>query len=418
MVDGRALGVLLLPARRPSGGGSVLPASAFLHGVSRVRLLRLLPLMLLLVTLPRLGAARGDGEAGTPLDRFFKGQVVALKGKDLSLRYDFSTKAQLDDWKEGVPWPITKEAGQAIGWFDERLEVKGSTGARHVAEWAGDIWITCTLTLDNDKDLGAFVNPADEGDSYVSYTLNETFFHSWDNKTGGQHSILKFGKQFREAGATKDFIGFRYIVSRPPSTPIKAGDVVPFGFGIEKGKLGLDVPEFQLRGKDIGKALKQHRPGFYAVRGRMLVDNVLITGRLSDEYVAVEKLALRTEKPLADPALAGSDPAVVALVEGYKAGRTPASELVRGVGDVAQAKLARDALAGALASGPRRAVKDVIDLLYRPDVESRAYGSDIVKRLLGKDYGYVPKASEEQRSEAIRRILDDLKKNPALLDGP
>lgn len=388
---------------------------------TRPCLSRLAPGALAATLLLLLGApsvpARAEGE-GTPLDRFFKGQVLALKGKDLTLRYDFASKEQLADWKEGVPWPIAKEPEQGIGWFDERLEVKGSAGARHVAEWAGDIWITCTLTLDGDKDLGAFVNPGDEGDSYVSYTLNETFFHSWDNKPGGQHSILKFGKQFREAGASKDFIGFRYVVRRPPATPLKAGDVVPFGFGIEKGRLGLDVPEFQLRGKDLGKALKQHRPGFYAVKGRMLVDNVVITGRLSDEYVAAEKLALRTEKPLPDPALSGSDPAILALVEGYRAGKTPAADLVKGVGDVSLPKPARETLVEALAAGPRKALQDVIDLLYRPELETRAYGADLVKRLSGKDYGYQPKASEEQRSDAIRRLLEDLKKNPSLLQGP
>ena len=117
-------------------------------------------LALLLLGLAASGpSARAEGEARA-LDAFFKGQVVALtKDKVLTLRYDFASQEQLADWKQGVPWPIAKEEGEAMRWFDERLEIKGSTGARHLAEWSGDIWVTATLTLDSDKDLGAFLNP-------------------------------------------------------------------------------------------------------------------------------------------------------------------------------------------------------------------------------------------------------------------
>jgi hypothetical protein len=390
--------------------------------------------LLLLGTLVAIGAglpfgsragarlAQAEGEAkpleGKALDAFFKGQVVALKDKTLTLRYDFSKKEQLDDWKPGVPWPIAQEKDESVGWFDDRLEIKGSTGARHVAEWTGDVWVTASLTLDADKDLGGYLNPADEGDSYATFTLGEAYFHAWDGKAPGQHSIIKFGKQYRVAGASKDFIGFRYVTGRPPPTPIKAGDVVAFAFGIEKGKLGLDAGDLELRGNDMPKKFKECRPGFYTIKGRMLVDNVTITGRLSDEWVTAEKLALRTEKPLADPSSGVLDSASQALVAGYAAGTTPAADLVKVVGDPGALKPAREALAEALSAGPRKALKDVLDLLYRPEVESRTYGAGIVKRLLGKDYGFQPKASEEQRSEAIRRLNEDIKKHPDLLTGP
>jgi hypothetical protein len=369
----------------------------------------------------RLGAApeppATPAPTGTPLDVYFKGRVLALKGKDVTLRYDFRDKAQLDDWREGVPWPIEKVPGQGIQWFDERLEVKGNAGARHRAEWSGELWVTCTLTLDGEKDMGGVLIPADEGDSYAAFSLVETYFHAWDKKDGKSHGIMKFGKQWREAGSTSDFVGFRYVVERPPGTAPKAGDVTSFAFGIQEGKLGLDVPEFQLRGKDPGKRFKEYRPGFYTIKGRMLVDDVVLTGRLSDAWLSQEKVALRTQEPLPD-LTTEVDAATRQLVSDYAAGKAPAADLVRAVGDGGTYKPARDALAEALSAGPRKAVKAVIDLLYRPDVESRAYGAAIVKRLLGKDYGYQPKASEEKRSEAIQKLNEDLKKNPTLLDGP
>lgn len=369
---------------------------------------------------PRASAAPAEpAAAGKALDAFFKGQVIALKGKDLTLRYDFSTQEQLNDWREGVPWPIAKETPQGIAWFDQRLEVKGSTGARHLAEWSGETWVTCTLTLDADRDVGGFLSPADEGDCYAAFSLVEKYFHAWDAHAGGLHSILKFGREFREAGSAKDFIGFRYVDRRPPPTPVKAGDVLTFGFGLQKGKLGLDCAGLELRGKDLGsKRFKEYRPGFYTIKGRLLVDNVVISGRLADGWVAAERLALRTDKPLPDPASLALDPAVQGLIDGYRAHTTPAADLVKAVGDGGSTKAARDALVEALGAGPRKAVNDVLDLLYRPEVEVRTAGIEVVRRLLGKDYGYAPKGSEEQRSEAIRRLLDDLKKKPTLLDGP
>lgn len=369
---------------------------------------------------PAPASPAGTPAEGKPLDVYFKGQVTAFNPKDkvLTLRYDFTKKEQVDDWKPGVPWPIAHEKDESMGWFDDKIEIKGSTGARHVAEWTGDLWVTATVTLDGDKDLGGFLNPADEGDSYATFTLGEAYFHAWDGKAGGQHSIIKFGRQYRDAGAPKDMIGFRYVVGRPPPSPIKAGDVVAFAFGIEKGKLGLTAGEVELRGSDMPKKFKDLRPGFYAIKGRLLVDNVTITGRLADEWVAAEKIALRTEKPLVDVGAGGVDPTVQALVAGYAAGTAAAGDLVKSLGEPGLGKGSREALAEALSAGPRKAVKDVLDLLYRPDVESRTYGAGIVKRLLGKDYGYPPKGSEEQRSEAIRRLNDDLKKNPSLLNGP
>lgn len=354
---------------------------------------------------------------GTPLDRYFKGRVLALKGNEVTLRYDFHDKAQLDDWREGVPFPIEKVAGQGIAWFDERLEIKGSTGARHKAEWSGEVWVTCSLTLDGEKDLGGTLIPADEGDSFATFSVMETYFHAWDKGEGKQHTILKFGKQWRESGSTADFIGFRYVARRPPSVAPKAGDVVQLGFGLVEGKLGMDTEEFELRGKDPGKRFKEYRPGFYTIKTRMLVDNVVIRGRLTPGWLAQEKVALRTETPLVD-LTTQVDEATKALAAEYAAGKKPAAELVRVVGDSGALKPARDALAEALSAGPRKAVKAVIDLLYKTDVESRTYGAGIVKRLLGKDYGYQPKASEDKRSESIRALNDDLKKNPSLLDGP
>jgi hypothetical protein len=361
--------------------------------------------------------ARAGATPGTKaLDQRFAGKVVALKGKVLSLRYDFSSAKQLEDWPEGVPFPIDRtKVAPVAQWFDDKVELKGNAGVSHVGEWTGDIAVSCTLIPDTDKDAGAYLVPGNGSDDYATFTLAETYFHKWDAKPGGEHTILKFGKQWREAGSTADFVGFRYVDQRPPTTPVTPGTRFPATFGFVGGKLTFKVPDFDLKGNDLGNKMKTYRPGFYVVNGRLLVDDVVITGRLADAWLAKEKVELRTEKPI--EAAGEVDAETKALVDRYAADGAAPEALVKLVGDASRPPAARAAAAQALARGPKKAVRPAIDLLYSSDLDTRAHGIGIVKALLGKDYGYSPKGNEEARSAAIQKINRDLAEHPGLLGG-
>ena len=58
-----------------------------------------------------------------------------------------------------------------------------------------------------------------------------------------------------------------------------------------------------------------------------------------------------------------------------------------------------------------------MDLLYSPDAKVRAAGIEIVKSLVGKDYGYNPKAGDKARGEAVKRLNKDLQDHPELTQG-
>ena len=363
-----------------------------------------------------------DGEIA--LDRFFHGAVVGLDGTKIRLKYDFSTPAQEKDWVLGVPWKIAKDAADGISFADGRLAVRGNVGAHHFAEWEGDLFVTCRLIPDGVKDIGAYLTSPDQIEDYATYTLAETYFHGWDNKTGGETGMMKFGRQF--AVGKGGYTGFRYLAMKMLRPEPAAGRPIAFSFGRKGDSLVMTSDDTKLASLEPGNPLKTIQPGFYAIQGSVAVDEIVLEGTLSPRYVALHKLVMRTEKPLAaettpapapgvPPAPAAVDPALTALIAAYAKGDRSANDLARAIGESTRPEIDRTAAASALKAGPHRAVGAAIDLLYSPDVKTRAYGIDVVKALTGKDYGYDPKAGEKARSGAIRKLQADL---PALQKAP
>lgn len=376
--------------------------------------------LLLCGAAPSVVGGRGAAEAAAgdvALDAFFKGAVVGIDGTKVRLRYDFSTKEQAADWPEGVAFRVPRDAGDSATVSEGRLAVRGSTGARHVAEWEGDVTVTARLVPDGTKDIGAVLSSPDQVEDYVVYTIAETFFHNWDKPgSGGDTGMMKFGKQYATADKP-GLVGFRYLDYRRPTVDPAPGKPLAWAFGRKGGEVFLALDDLKLDSPEPGNKLKVLHVGFYAVKSAMTVDDIVIEGTLAPRYVAAKKLAMRTDKPLAAETTAGIDPAVAALVEGYAAGSESAVKVVGVVGDAARPEADRRAAADALKKGPRKALPAVVDLLYSPEVKIRTLGLEILKSLTGKTYGYDPKASEKARAAAVRRLNEDLSSKPELLQG-
>ena len=358
-----------------------------------------------------------------PLDRYFHGAVIGLDGSKVRLKYDFSTPEQQRDWMLGVPWNIAKDAADGISFTGGLLAVRGNVGTYHRGEWEGDLVVTCRLIPDGVKDIGGFLRSPDQLTDYVSYTLVETYFHGWDSKAGGETGMMKFGKQF--AVGKGGYTGFRYLAMRMLKPEPQANKAVSFSFGRKGEDLVMNVDEMKQASVEPGNPLKTIQPGFYAVHSSVAVDEIVIEGTLSPHYVELNKIGLRTEKPIVAEARAPApgapapeapvDPAVTALVGAYEKGTKSAVELVKLLAETTRADVDRLALAGALKAGPHRAIAAVTDLLYSLDVKTRSLGIDIVKALAGKDYGYDPRAGEKSRSAAVKRLQADV---PVLSKSP
>jgi hypothetical protein len=249
----------------------------------------------------------------------------------------------------------------------------------------------------------------------VTYTLVETVFHGWDGKPGGGTGMIKFGAQWKEDPA--DSNGFRYMSLRTLSPGPSAGTPLAVRFGRRGPKAFMVVADLDLDAPEPGNRMAIVTPGFYSIKSSLSVDDVVLEGTLAKRFVTANRIVLKTEKPLEPETAVATDPAVVAMVGAYASGKEPAASLVKVVGDVSRPAADRTVAADALKRGPRRAVPAVLDLLYHVDVGVRGTGSEIVKALLGKDYGFEPKASEKHRAAAIQRLNADLQKHPELLEG-
>jgi hypothetical protein len=352
----------------------------------------------------------------TPLDVYFKGAVTGLDGPKVKLRYDFSTPEQMKDWVEGVPFDVLKDKGDAATISEGRLGVRGSTGARHAAEWEGDVRVTCRLIPDGTKDFGSYLSTADSKTDYVTFSIGETFFHAWDGKAGGDTGMMKFGAQFSDF-KTGGYTGFRYMAARMPKEPTKAGKPIAFAFGRKGGNALLVADDIDLDAFEPGNKMRHVFVGFYAIKSAVAVDDVTIEGTLAARWLKEKRVALKTEKPIVVEVAAAVDPAVTAAVASYKAGKDSPTKLVDLVKDLARTDADRKAAADALKTGPRSAVNAVVDLLYNPEEKIRAIGIDVVKGLIGKTYGFEPKSGEKARSAAIKRMRKDLEDHPELLQG-
>jgi hypothetical protein len=162
--------------------------------------------------------------------------------------------------------------------------------------------------------------------------------------------------------------------------------------------------------------LKRFHCGFYAIKGRLLLDNVEITGQLSSDWLKRNNIELKTSVPIGsvDDAV---DPATQKLLDEHAQGSRKATRgLVDLLKDETLGPTVKEAVITALSSGSKRAVRYAMDLLYHPRVPVRECGITVIKALLGKDYGFKAKASEKSRSAALKKLNKDLQDNPGLLE--
>lgn len=356
--------------------------------------------------------ARAEGT----LDQHFKGRASIDKKGVVTLRYDFHGTEQMEDWEDGAPFRVFGEGlTEEIRWFDGHLEIPARKGVRHKAIWVGDVTMEAHLRFDTWRDLGAYFTPADGTHDYVIYTLVEHYFHHFDGgQAGGQHSIIQFGDQWREADSDAEFVGFRYISRKPSTVEHKPGDAVVLKAAWVKGRFLMAGPDdLELEGRPKGPKLGNLVAGFYSAAGRLRLDDVTITGRIDPEWLKAH--GVRLELSAASGAL---DPAAQAEIKAHAGGDRKATRaLVARLKDPGLEAAQRAALEEALSTGPRQAVSAALDLLYDGALEARTSGIAIIKAHLGKDFGFSPKASESRREAALKKITDAIQKDPELAGG-
>lgn len=341
--------------------------------------------------------------ARRPINRAFRGRVVELKKRTLTLFYDFEDARQLEDFEEARP-PRLLDASRNVARVEGgRLVLEGSTSIRHRIESAGKVRARFTLNFRERNSVGAVVTEPTLGDFYLVYNLFDRLF----NRNGAMH-IGACG--LREDEGAEDhssgLVNFRDVFGRDLKETVAAGRDTP----VEVSKEGWDeffrVGEVKGRGSSRGKTreMKTLLFGLFVHRCSATFDDLTITFELSDAYLEYENLEARV---VADPleGVADAPAAERKAIEDYVDGRCGACDLIALLGKSDLPHPVRCAAAKALAARKDpKAAPPLLDALAADDLETRRLSAEALAAILGRTLEYAADAPPEKRAASVEKI--------------
>jgi hypothetical protein len=219
-----------------------------------------------------------------PLDRAFKGQLVAFDGDRVTLRWDWKSAEQLADFESFIPVRATLEGGFAAK--DGHLAASGTAGLR-LRLALGDVEMHVPAKLTNPHDLGiALVAPGAAEDS-VLCLVQDVLFTRFDGPAGNCNMINRLGGVASASSGMKEF---RYI-ARNPYPRIANGQEVQF----DVARKGLDTSftisvkggdSATLQGRDNGTPLPRVTPSLYVSGGAAEFGELTISGSVDKAWCA------------------------------------------------------------------------------------------------------------------------------------
>jgi hypothetical protein len=344
--------------------------------------------------------------AGAPkrIADVLKGKLVSVQGRRIEIAYDFQDPIQASDWRPFHPFIRPPVAG---GWrVDQKaLRGDGNAGWRHRAVFDGEVGVRATVASEDAGNYGLFVLD-DDRSQFDLFALADTFFSVLDRKAPHRHMLATFQPAGEGPGGSTEWrevqVGYDPKISGEPMEVRvrKRGTLNEFRFGAGGRLSGAD------RECTVGPRLV---PGFYTLGARVVVTRVVVTGVLDAKWLREEGVEAPGETP-ADP-----EP-----LEGERKEPPPAggNGKVAAAGDwqaparrLADASLPREerekALEALVATKEKRALRGLIDVMYRED---DALGRDLAakafKGLSGKETGFRGEASKEARKAAMPRVWE------------
>jgi len=348
--------------------------------------------------------------AGKALKEFLKGKVVSLQGRRVELAYDFEDPAQGQDWVHVYPFLRPPTSG---GWRVDGKALRGDGNAarRHRAVFDGEVRLRATISSEDAKNFGVVVLDEDHS-QFDLFAVADTVFSLLDRKPPLQHMVTTFLPAGTGPGNTTEW---RYV--KVSGEPRVTGD--PFEISVRKRGAANEFrigPSARLAGSDkectVGPRLV---PAFYTLGSRVVVTRVHLSGVLDAKWLRSEGIAFPGDtppdpEPLPDEG--GGEPAP-AGGSGKAAGAPEPAAVdwqaaARRLADASlpspdRAKAADDLVA----SKEKRALRGLIDLLYREDDRlGRELAARAFKEISGKESGYRHDASKEARRAAMPRVWD------------
>jgi hypothetical protein len=228
------------------------------------------------------------------LNHVFKGEIVSIKGRRVTIRYDFEDAAQLNDFEEARPPRLLDASRNRVRIERGRLVLEGSTGIRHKLESAGRIRAEFTVRVDKKRNVGAVITEPILSDFYVVYNLFDYRF----NRNGYMH-IGACGLHEDEGAEdlSTGLVNFRDIFARDVRRKVDVDKPVEVEVSKDGWKEFFRVGKVKGKGSSKGKTkeMKACKFGFFVHGSKASFDDLVLTCELSKEYLEYENLRLAVD---------------------------------------------------------------------------------------------------------------------------
>jgi hypothetical protein len=359
----------------------------------------------------------------TALNRAFRGRVVKIHKKRVTFFYDFEDPEQLQDFEGARPPRLLDASRNRFRIEGGRLVLEGSTSVRHKMEGRGELRAHFFVRLSEKRNVGTVFTEPILSDFFIVLNLFDHRFY----EDGGL--ILAGCGLHEDEGADVDMslVNWRDIFRTNLQNKVRVGEDVEIEVAKDGWTEYFRVNDVEGKGSSKGKTreMKAYQFGFFVHQSRATFDDLTLTIEPTEEFLDLNDLRAEIEREWEEvpstgvlAGIVGVSPRLRAQVEAYAAGGDDPLPVIRALSNRQLPMKARDACAQALlARRDPKLVPKVMDGLYSEDLVTRELSIRVVKGLLGKDFGYSPRAPEKERSKAIRALNDFLERDRARYYG-
>jgi hypothetical protein len=390
--------------------------------VTGIRSLVILALLAGLLSADEQGKTTADPSKAPPkarkaLNKVFRGRIIKIKKKKVTLYYDFEDPDQLDDFEDARP-PRLLDASQTRAYIQGgRLVLEGSSSIRHKMEGTGELRASFFVRVGKQWNVGTVFTEPVLSDYFVVMNLFDGRFYE-----SGAMLLAACGlKEDEGADIDPELVNWRDIVSANLKKKVKVGQDAEVEVYKDGWQEYVRVNDQDWKGSSRGKCrqMESYQFGLFVHDSRATFDDLTITIELPDEFLELNDLKaaidveweeVPTTGPLAG--IKGVPPRVRTQVEEYAAGRGDGRAVIQALFNAGLPKPARAVFARVLKErrDPKMA-PPLIDGLYAPDKLTRKLSIEVIKALVGQTFGYSPTAGEKARSKAIQKLNAHLAQN-------
>jgi len=367
---------------------------------------------------------KDDPKAKQALNKAFKGRIVKIKKNVVTIYYDFEDPEQLLDFEDARPPRLLDATQNRVRIEGGRLVLEGSSAIRHRMEGQGRLLANFYVRVGRQHNVGTVFTEPVLSDFYIVLDL-------FDGRFYGDGALLLAACGLHEDEGAQDLatglVNWRDIFKSDVHKKVPLGADTEVEVYKDGWTEYCRVADVEGKGSSKGKCkeMKTYQFGLWVHQSRATFDDLTLVIELTDEFLDLNDLRADIdveweETPETGPlaGVVGVPPRARRLVEAYATGEGDGRDIVTVVLSAGLPLRAREVAAKLLTERrDPKVVPFLIDGLYAEDKHSRRLAIDVIKSIVGKNFGYSPTASEKERSKAIQKLNAHLAENRARYFG-